>query len=132
MTNNGNATNLHGQKQKVLDLANTLMFDLGRAQDYEEMKRKEGPDHEQKVVKSSDYIQERAIAHIGHICRSKTNDLGAHVASCKFAHLASKKCAHSKSHKCAHSKSYEKQSKSYKKRSKSCKNTSKSYKNQTD
>ena len=38
------------------------------------MKRSEGDNHTFKLEKLSDYIQSRAIAHVGHIFRAKTDD----------------------------------------------------------
>ena len=61
--------------QKVLDMVNTLMFGLEKIQDYEILKEAEGSAHKPKVVKLSDYIKERAIAHAGHIFRTDTEDL---------------------------------------------------------
>ena len=60
--------------KKVLDIANTFMFGLNSLQEYEELVRKDGQNHKPKVEKLSDYTQNRAIAHIGHLFRSNTKD----------------------------------------------------------
>ena len=60
--------------KRVLDLANTFMYGLNSLQEYEKLVRKEGQNHKPKVDKLSDDTQSRAIAHIGHIFRSSTDD----------------------------------------------------------
>ena len=58
----------------VLDYAKAFMFGLNSLDEYEELVRKEGGAHKPKVEKLSDCIQNRAIAHVGHIFRAQTYD----------------------------------------------------------
>ena len=60
--------------KKVLEYANASMFGTSSLEEYEELVRKEGPAHKPKNVKLSEYIQNRAMAHIGPIFRADTND----------------------------------------------------------
>ena len=59
--------------EKVLELANAEMSDTSD-EEYKERKRQEGENHVPKIEKLSKYIENRAIAHIGHICRTEKKD----------------------------------------------------------
>ena len=60
--------------KKVLDYANVIMNNMSSLDEYYELAKKEGEAHKPKIVKLSEYIQGRAIAHIGHIFRADTKD----------------------------------------------------------
>ena len=60
--------------KKVLDYANAIMYKMKNLDEYYKLVQKEGDAHKPKIMKLSEYIQERAIAHIGHIFRADTKD----------------------------------------------------------
>ena len=60
--------------KKVLDYANAIMYKMNNLDEYYELVQREGEAHKPKIMKLSEYIQERAIAHIGHIFRADTKD----------------------------------------------------------
>ena len=59
--------------EKVLELANAEMNEIS-VEEYKEKKRQEGENHVPKIERLSKYIANRAIAHIGHICRAEKKD----------------------------------------------------------
>ena len=60
--------------KKVMEYANEIMLEISNLEEYEEWVKKEGPAHTPKIIKLSEYIQNRAIAYIGHIFRAETKD----------------------------------------------------------
>ena len=60
--------------ERVLEIADAFMFGMQSLDEYEELKQKEGQHHRPKIEKLSDYIQNRALAPIGHIFRDSTAD----------------------------------------------------------
>eukprot|EP00973_Karenia_brevis_P080913 11224854-Karenia_brevis.AAC.1 len=60
--------------QKVLDIANCVLFEHSSLAEYISRKEQEGPDHVPKLLKLSDYIKKRAIAHLGHTIRTSDED----------------------------------------------------------
>ena len=47
---------------------------MNNLEEYEELVRKEGSAHKPKIEKLSEYIQNKAISHVGHIFRADTKD----------------------------------------------------------
>ena len=60
--------------KKVLDYANAIIYKMSSLDEYYELVQKEGQAHKPKVIKLSEFIQSRAIAHIGHIFRTDTRN----------------------------------------------------------
>eukprot|EP00973_Karenia_brevis_P022776 3134117-Karenia_brevis.AAC.1 len=60
--------------QKVLDIANCVLFEHNNLAEYLSRKEQEGTDHVPKLKKLSEYIKERAIAHLGHTIRAADTD----------------------------------------------------------
>ena len=59
--------------EKVLELANAEMNEIS-LEEYKEKKRQEGENHVPKIERLSKYIENKAISHIGHICRAEKKD----------------------------------------------------------
>eukprot|EP00973_Karenia_brevis_P061849 8602596-Karenia_brevis.AAC.1 len=60
--------------QKVLDIANCVLFEHNNLAEYISRKDQEGTEHVPKLMKLSDYIKKRAIAHLGHTIRASDED----------------------------------------------------------
>eukprot|EP00973_Karenia_brevis_P030503 4206932-Karenia_brevis.AAC.1 len=59
--------------QKVL-IANSVMFEHNSLNEYISRKEQEGEEHVPKLLKLSEYIKKRAIAHLGHTIRATDKD----------------------------------------------------------
>eukprot|EP00973_Karenia_brevis_P041357 5723214-Karenia_brevis.AAC.1 len=60
--------------QKVLDIANSVLFEHNSLGEYISRKEQEGTEHVPKLMKLSEYIKNRAIAHLGHTIRATDSD----------------------------------------------------------